>query len=380
MAPTNHVRSLDGLRGWAAIAVVFYHGLLHYDLAGIERVLYRSIFYVDGFWDHALKALLVVFNGESAVILFFVLSGFVLSRSLERGDTGAPWRLSVAFVVKRICRLLPAVVVAVVAFRLVGMLCAQVGLTSFPLVSWDAVARNALLWTAEVIGPSWSIQTELAATAIILVTFLLRRRFGLAGLLVMFVYTCFAIDFPWFVGRWANLWPYAIAFTTGMLVAEPAVLEALRQSTLPRSQVLWLAGFIVGRHLVERAGVSGLIAQTLLGGLLIGSLVVHPVTAMARALSAPLSQFLGRVSYSLYLVNVIWLELLWAILPGPGHAGRLTMILLGMASAVGAVLLAAPTSYLAYRWVEMPFNALGRRVSTAIIAAAPAASLRRSPL
>ena len=347
------------------MAVIFYHGLLHYDLPGIERVLYRSVFFVDGFWDSVLKALLIVFNGESAVILFFVLSGFVLRRSLDRGDNDGPgWQVAIAFGIKRICRLLPAVFVAVLAFRLLGSLCHLIGLTAYPLHAWDAVARNAFLWTTEVIGPSWSIQTELAATIVILVAFFARKRFGLTGLLLVFLYTCFAIDFPRLVVTTANLWPYAIAFVTGMMIAEPAVLDALRRLTVPGSQIVWLVAFAGGRHLVERAGVSGLIAQTLLGGLLVGSLVVHPMTSMATWLSRPLSQFLGRISYSLYLMNVMWLEVMWVVLPAPTPGDRLMMIALGMTSALAAFLLAVPVSYAAFRWIETPFNAVGRALAS----------------
>ena len=360
---SSHIRSLDGLRGWAAIAVIFYHGLLHYDLPGIERVLYRSVFFIDGFWDFVLKTLLIVFNGESAVILFFVLSGFVLRRSLERAAGGPAGQLAIVFGIKRICRLLPAVIVAVVSFRLLASVCHQIGLTAYPLHEWAAVARNAFLYSTEVIGPSWSIQTELAATIVILVAFFARRWFGMTGLLLAFLYTCFAIDFPRLVMSTANLWPYAIGFVTGMVVAEESVVDGLRAITRPGSQIVWLVAFVGGRHLVERAGVSGLIGQTIIGGLLVGSLVAHPATRMAAWLSQPLSQFLGRISYSLYLTNVMFLELFWAVLPAPTPGDRFMMIATGFASALGAFLLAIPTSYVAFRWVETPFNTLGRSVS-----------------
>ena len=55
--------SLDGLRGYAALAVTFYHGILHFDLSLIDRVLYRPISLV-ALADLPAKLLLIVFNGQ----------------------------------------------------------------------------------------------------------------------------------------------------------------------------------------------------------------------------------------------------------------------------------------------------------------------------
>jgi peptidoglycan/LPS O-acetylase OafA/YrhL len=358
-AASKHVKSLDGIRGWAALAVVFYHGLLHYDISSIERVLYRSAFYVRGVWDLILKLLLTVMNGESAVLVFFVLSGYVLRLSLNRSATTNELLLTTEFVIKRICRLFPALVVAVVGFRILGSLCNNVGLAAFPLVSWVDVAKNSLLREPVVIGPSWSIQTEFAATAVILAGFFLRRWFGFIGLVMLSLYATFAIDFPMLLGGIANLWPYALGFVLGMIVAEGRVVELLRTAAGPNSQLLYLVGFLFGRHLVERAGVSGLIAQTVFAALLVGSLTAHSSGILSRYLSSPVSQFMGRISYSLYLINVIWLYFFWAILPVPATDNIPQVIFTGLASAFGALLITIPLSQLNYKWVEVPFIKLG---------------------
>ncbi|RDI58559.1 peptidoglycan/LPS O-acetylase OafA/YrhL [Microvirga subterranea] len=310
-------------------------------------------------------------NGESAVLVFFVLSGFVLRLSLERIDTSEAWRTVAVFCTNRVFRLFPILIVSVVCFKLLGSVCVRIGITSFPLVTWDAVIRNSLLTDILVIGPSWSIQTELAATAVILASYFLKRHFGFVGLIIAALYTCFAIDFPLLVGRAANLWPYSLAFVLGMIVAEKDIIAGLRAKTGPSAQILFLIGFLVGRHIVVRAGVSGLIAQSVFGALLVGSLVAHKDGVLGRFLEGSVSQFLGRISYSLYLVNVLWLYFLWAVLPIPATTNTPAVIFVGLISATGAFLISVPLSWLTYQWIEVPGIWLGKRVAALFKQRAP---------
>jgi len=91
-------RQLDSLRGLAAICVFFSH--------------YFLIFKVDEAWATQLKAtpLGILINGSSAVLFFFVLSGFVLT--LPFANNKKPLKL-VEFYVKRVFRIYPAYIVAI---------------------------------------------------------------------------------------------------------------------------------------------------------------------------------------------------------------------------------------------------------------------------
>src|SRR5665213_1692875 len=68
-------RFLDGLRGWAAVVVLFYHIFidgLPPDAVMADRMIWAKVFCL---------------NGTLAVCVFFVISGFSLSiRYLETGD------------------------------------------------------------------------------------------------------------------------------------------------------------------------------------------------------------------------------------------------------------------------------------------------------
>src|SRR3982750_1759921 len=83
-APPGFVPRLESLRGIAAVSVAGYH------IAAI-------------YWQ-------VIPTGLNAVVMFFVLSGFVLARSLEKNPSPG------AFVLSRVYRLLPPAAAAVLLF------------------------------------------------------------------------------------------------------------------------------------------------------------------------------------------------------------------------------------------------------------------------
>ena len=83
---------LESLRGLAALLVCVHHGM--------------SVF-ADNAPLIAMEALLFAFNSAAAVIFFFVLSGYVLGRALERDGSFVP------YLTRRLFRLLPPFVVIV---------------------------------------------------------------------------------------------------------------------------------------------------------------------------------------------------------------------------------------------------------------------------
>src|SRR3954463_8676156 len=85
--PQRRMAWLDGLRAIAALLVVYAH-LSHYLLRGARDV--------SAEWLHA---------GPAGVMLFFLVSGYIIPASLERhGSLRAFW-------VSRLCRLTPLYVV-----------------------------------------------------------------------------------------------------------------------------------------------------------------------------------------------------------------------------------------------------------------------------
>src|ERR1051325_11195593 len=91
---------LDGLRGVAVLLVLYAH---------LTRYLFPGLREVTAGWLHA---------GTAGVMLFFLVSGYIIPASLERaGDLRVFW-------VRRLCRLLPlylAVSAAAVGLHVAGL-------------------------------------------------------------------------------------------------------------------------------------------------------------------------------------------------------------------------------------------------------------------
>ena len=89
---TDHIVELQSLRGIAASIVMVGHALIYYD---------------NPSWFYAFA---LAFNGRSAVVVFFVLSGYVLTRSLwnARFDKVTVVR----FYIQRFFRIYPAIWIA----------------------------------------------------------------------------------------------------------------------------------------------------------------------------------------------------------------------------------------------------------------------------
>ncbi|MGY1716408.1 acyltransferase family protein [Geodermatophilus sp. SYSU D01106] len=178
-APTAYRRyaALDGLRGLAALVVVVHHVLLitpPLDGQDGDVPLWA--------WSLTHTPLHLLWAGDEAVVLFFVLSGFVLTLPFDR--EGRPSWL--AYYPRRVVRLyLPALVS--LGFSLLTMLLvtrrhvedssAWLDAHVLPITLSDVGHDAALLaGTGWYDSPLWSLQWEVAFS-LLLPVYLLGRRF-----------------------------------------------------------------------------------------------------------------------------------------------------------------------------------------------------------
>ena len=196
--------TLDGMRGLAALMVVLHHFFARWAAPFHETTLYPHGNTV------LLKAPVLAIFGEVGVLLFFLVSGFVIMMTLER-STGI-----LDFAGRRIARLWPAMIVCA---TLSAILINATGIAGYYGMEWWAVRPfeyvSSIFFlppdlTGPVLGISgerldwvegvyWTLWHEVRFYALISVVFLVSPRL-------------------WFLWVWAAIQAVSSALAIGMLV------------------------------------------------------------------------------------------------------------------------------------------------------------------
>ena len=367
----GRVVALDGLRGIAAVIVVFGHSFNAIELPmSVRQEIVRS-------------PLALLLSSSGAVQLFFVLSGYVLASSLSRVRG---WTHLLQFFVKRIFRIHPPYIFAVLfawgashfyqapapehAQGLSPML-AHVHLDLSQLMRSFWFPGNAFLQ----LPVGWTLRVELVFSLLLPGMVLLARRLHWVALLIGSAYL---LTLPLGEGL---LW-YAIDFSLGIAAYQER--ERLARwltglSTLPA--LLWViaaAAVFSVPHMLWSEPISRVLLtreQPLnIGVLGLGSvgLVIAAVFVPAanRLLSARPVAFLGKLSFSIYLLHFTLLILLAPIVDRP-TTWPFALLLLGL--VLGGTI---GLSVLSYRWVEKPSIRAGNLVCDWIAERARTSSLR----
>jgi peptidoglycan/LPS O-acetylase OafA/YrhL len=354
---------LDGLRALCALAVISFH------MRGFEKEWWK--------W----------FGGGVGVIVFFVLSGYLIT-TLGLREEDQHGRVSLpAFYVRRCCRIFPlyylvlalyVLLIGVCAFRadmhalpqtwdtwpyLVVYLqeVAMMGLTPagqympfahswtlgveekfylvWPILAfvlWSSRARPRRLWTVGLVL-AWLPLTALLALGNPTARVVGDCLFGHFHILVGCLLALLLHERNWFVrlrflgtGFWTAL---AGAVFLTALVGRTA---AAGVPHLPRALEVIVA----------------LAAATLIGCLLLGD---GPLHRLLR--SGPLT-FVGRLSYGVYLLHMVAMAVVYALLPAAATQRGLNLLAFALTSGV-----AVGTAWLLAVTVERPLVEVGRRWS-----------------
>ena len=334
--------ALDGLRAYAALAVIVYHGILSFDQGLVQRVLQKT-FWQIGASDIWAKAWLSTFNGAAAVELFYLLSGCVLIRSLDAAR--GPWpSVAASFAIKRALRIYPGLIPCVVVTAAV----------SAPAPSWSAIAGNIALWNFDVVGPSWTLQVEMLAVPLMIIVGLLSRKWGALGILAALVVALVARKNPELLVA-PPLSRFAYLFVLGALV--PSTLGAVAASwARPIGWLPVLVAFVLLRQFV-----AGMDIQTAILGFVLLALLYHDEkAATSPILTSRVPQFLGKLSFGIYLWNVPFFYMLYLI---PRDMLPADAVAAGLIIAVVIIPVSIVLAALSYRLIEVPGIAVGKHLT-----------------
>jgi peptidoglycan/LPS O-acetylase OafA/YrhL len=372
---------LDALRGYAALVVVLFH--LSPTVIGAQR---------------HLAVFRVIDLGKYGVLLFFLVSGYVIPMSLERhGSLRRFW-------IGRLFRIYPAYLAAILLLvAATGSVPAVLRAETVSSLAAHATMLSDLIGLRGAVRPFWTLAYEMVFYLVV------------AGL------------FAWRLHRHSAWWACALALTA--LTAGPALPDALLSPGFGSRRILAavllllvtaaVACFLTGRHRTAGAiGVAFLLLVAVNGhatgdstvassrqGLLLlavmfagtvvhraqhaqldrrvaaaalvvvtacvaaaGGMSVATVTAVAATFAAafalrhrPVPRILaglGTISYSLYVLHVIVLMVAGRLVPGLATRPFELRVLVGVLLLVVALAVAT----LSYRFVELPGQALGRRI------------------
>lgn len=347
---------LESLRGLAALFVAGYHISQTRAQIGDQLVHLRDI------PSAGMSVLKTVLQGPPSVVFFFVLSGFVLFGSLRK--TQRPMtETAIPFIVARIFRIYPAWIFAIATFVGIYWL---TGKTLDVIPTLPVVAGNMLLLSVSMDGVGWSLQTELLAIPVLLVT----SHWIVAGktvralvfaLLLALLINPMKIILPLDGGEPRAIYLYCFMFGALTHLVLPRIDPRHSSAVFCLGAVLFFAGVSVfEKHFNVRDICTTIASCMMIAGGALG--LRGPLTALRD--NAAL-RFLGRVSYSFYLLHPLTLMIFWqmprtvgAVLATgcPPWIAVLTMLLLSLGIAL-------PLAALSYRFVEQPFIRLGRQFS-----------------
>ena len=315
--------AIQGLRGVAAMSVLFVH---LYDMPLLAGFMPRL-----SPWLHS-----TINMGGHGVELFFMISGFLIPASLVRHRSVGK------FFYDRCLRILPVFVLLHLAVFTMGPLIEYKFFKGIDLGSYVELFFVNLFFLPEVLGLPFSQQNAWTLTyewafyilfAAIFVALIRQRSWVLALPLIALAVAGIAVR------------PISAFFLIGLLFS----FVDFRISVPGRG------GLVAGLVCAVAMYVSIEYLHPLVGlvpGLLLFGMVVAPNSGIAAALSRPSLQYLGKISYSLYLVHPFALFPLQMI--GVGLAGHgVSLWLLSVTFACIGLMLSLIAGAVSYELIEV---------------------------
>ena len=337
---TGRLFHFDALRGLAAVVVLFHHFHLAITTKPVP-------FYLRPFTA-----------GESAVVLFFVLSGYVLSLPYWKAKQ-LPYK---KYIVRRAFRIYAPYAVAVCVAVLVGgrLLFSHLPLTPWFNHTWQSALTPSMILSQFVCKNSgavntafWSLRYEMEMSIIFpfvcYILGMMPSRFAWPLVLLceysaVHLYRAFAGEVH---KELAFMLLWATAFMCGALLAreQKAIAEIYRRLGMPLKLLAF--GFVVAGYYSKD--------QLFIIPAACGVIVFADCSRARGWLSTRLPIYLGKVSYSLYLIHGTVLFATFILM-----YGKYPLWMIGTVYLIASF----GAAHLFCNLVELPTMALGKRLTT----------------
>lgn len=373
---TRRYKELDSLRGIAAIIVLLGHFLALFPILG-KKVMYSTF---GAYFS-------ILWQGHSAVIIFFVLSGFVLSLPFYKGTEFNYLK----YLIKRVCRIyIPYIVILFIAIGIKLGIHSKIG-TIPGLVQWGSwnieVSFNRvmdhILFLREFNSDAfimviWSLVHEMRISIVFpLIIFLLLRvnwkvSIGIAMFLSVIGYLLMKnipseFNMPVSTNYFITL-HYSSMFIIGALLAKN---REYLVSKIINSKVKYIL-LPLGLLFFSYPRIPFMLLSKLIGEIdydlyliiidwyICFGAVLIILSALSSKLFSKLLlikpvQFIGEISYSLYLVHPIVLLTTVHIFYGKIPVPLILLI---------SFLFTMVVSVLCYKFIEIPSIKIGRKLAT----------------
>ncbi len=347
---TYRIEYLDSIRGIAAMIVVVFH-------------------FIGWKWNETIeyKIATFIFNGTEAVSFFFVLSGFVLSHSYINSNR----KIKLGnYIYRRVLRLYPAYIITVMIMFFYGLRHNFTIETIFTQLQRPNLLKELLMFqkTHHLYFPGWTLQVEIIYSLIIILLILLCKRN--VYLLFIPLICCYFIGSP-------DLRLYMNHFILGVFLS--IIYPNIKNTPFSKSKLFrwrWALFFLIfvmfsfvnlakfikpiddlfhwfWTYNIRWAHFSGYAAFLTL-------IIVIMSSKIQRILTNPILLYLGKISYSLYLIHWFFVVFImdywekWGQFLGEGGLRFITMFIIFVSTSIIA-------AHLMYRFIELPFIKLSKR-------------------
>ena len=356
--------AIESLRGIGTLSVAGYH-LSGWAPHGMVLLPMERPWANVGALQNGIGHLLLAFLSHAPLMVFFVISGFVLRVSLQHGpqDFG---KAAARFHIARFFRLYPVVIAGMLfaACAYGWQLPASPGRPATPLSASTLLANLALINVS--LNPTlWAIQIEVLVAPALVLLYFLERRLGVRALAAVAVATSLMSFGNW--ALWRPLSTHFFAFVFGMLIPTVGKHFAERLSRVAANRLLicavlalLLPGQLFGFYSRYTSFIEGYAAV-----LLVALVAYRMDLSVGRLLNARVTRQLGLTSASIYTFHMpfcLLIVLPIAFLIPVEVSGRVPA-LTGPLVIVAGLLALIPVAALSYRLIEAPGIAMGHWIN-----------------